>query len=156
MTLSYENEFDALLEHLKQTLSLEKLEKEDKNICTIMAENLFFTLINQYGNLIFVSNLAHLDKYKNKEKIKDFILDANVLYLGSLSGTFAINEDGFISYCFQYPMSILSNDDFIALLDRFIMNTREFIKKFDEIDSSSLETGISLSEQSMQQNWQKI
>ncbi len=157
MTTDFEHDFDALLNHLKETLNLSELNKEHENICTIGYNDVFISLINQAGNLIFVSNFANLDNYENKDAIKNYALNANVLYNGSNGGSFAINNDGFISYAFQYPMQVLSNELFISILDSYINNIEDALSQFKKIENNEENKAESISKASIpQENWQRI
>ncbi len=157
MSLTYENEFSALLAHLQATLGLESLEKEDQNICTFLSKETFISFINQSGNLIIVSNFAKMRDYANQAKIKKLLLESNVLYNGSNGGAFAVNEDGIISFCFQYPIQVLTNEQFIFILDAFINTIEDFLNKFKQIEEKTdASQEISIEDQLSQQNWQRI
>ncbi len=161
--MSYEKEFDLLIEHLKNTLGLAELEKDDENSLTLISEDLIITLINNSGNLLLVSNFGTMNEYNEQEKIKDYLLASNVLFYTTNGGTFGVSEENVISFSFQKPIAALSNESFIDYLDKFVLTIENFRENLQAIEqntdsstTSSSDSSTSMEAQLMQQHWQKI
>ncbi len=156
MSIDHEQKFDSLISHLKTTANLDSLEKEDKNLCTILSNDFRVSLLQISGELLFSSTFTRLQNFTSQKKIKDFLLQANTLYLESRGGTFGMSDNGSIYYCFQYPLSHLSEDLFITILDNFIQNIEDFNQMLKDLDRGKAATESTSNILTDQSQWQRV
>ncbi len=145
MSQSYISEFKILIDVLKQKFALHEEEKNktenyEKNIFRFLYKDIFISILNQSGNIIFVSRFASLDNFTQKQKIKEYLLEANVLYLGSKGGSYAVNIDNQIHFAYQYPIEIISPDLFLIIIEEFLLHIDDTIEKLNEIENANLDT----------------
>ncbi len=159
MSIPFDDEFDALMRYFQEYLGIASLEKNEDNSYYIVSDDLFISFINNAGTLLLITHFDNISGYNKQEEIKNLLLEANVRLYLSKGGSFAINEEGIISYAHQYPIEALSNDSFIALIDKFIITTLDFTEKIQNIEQGTTkneESQISSEEVLIQNNWQKI
>ncbi len=159
MSNLHTKEFEDLIDHLKRIIGINNFTMEEENSCTLIGEDMYLSLINQEGILFFVTLYENLEQYNNKESIKDFILNSNVLFHNTKGCTFGLSEENVITLCYKYPLSALSKESFIDKLENFLEVKDKFATKFKEIEqntdkNSSLE--VISEENFLMQNWQKI
>ncbi len=164
MSQNHELEFTNLINHLQEVIGKDKIEKINNNIYRTIIHDKKLSLLNKEGELIIISYFSNLNNYSEKEKIKNYLLKANCLYMGSNGGAYAIDSFHTISYAYQSPLSLLDNDSFIYTIESFLINIDDCLEKFETLSrqksySNEIQTSINQENEEqflIPQNWQKI